>query len=222
MIENIIPNNCDDRVLARCAAALRGGALIALPTETTWVAACALSSKAGIKKLRALSGERDERHFTLLCSNVAQFSQYCSIDNRRFRLLNKYMPGPYVFILSTLHGTEKALGLKRSELGVRIPQHPVPRVLIDALGEPLYTITAKRTMIHHDSNDDNIGQNYNDELTPIPEEDLFEEAWELEDIKAFDIVIDTGEDLARHFSTVLDATSDEARILRKGAGEFPA
>lgn len=219
MIEYIIPNNIDDRVLSRTAAALRAGAVAALPTETTWITACALNSKTGIKKLRALSGERDERHWTLLCSKIAQFSNYCAIDNQCFRLINKYMPGPFVFILKTLHGTEKTLGLKRGELGVRIPKHPVPRALIDVLGEPLYTITAKRTMLNLADEDEYDFDGSEDEL-PIPETMLFDTAPELVDVRGIDIILDSGEELARQFSTIVDFCSGAPRVLRRGAGAF--
>jgi tRNA threonylcarbamoyl adenosine modification protein (Sua5/YciO/YrdC/YwlC family) len=220
MIDYVIPGNIDTRVLKRAASALREGAVAALPTETTWITACALNSGIGIKKLRALSGERDERHFTLLCSKISQFSNYCEIDNQRFRLINKYMPGPFVFILKTLHGTEKTLGLKRRELGVRIPEHTVPRALIDTLGEPLYTITAKRSMLK-DENQIEYEEDDENELHLIPEAELFESAVEMLDIKGIDLVLDSGEELQRCFSTVIDLTGTNARILRKGAGVFP-
>ena len=94
---------------------LGDGKIVALPTDTSWVAVCSHRSKEGIKRLRSISGERDERHFTLLCSDISQFCEFCRIDNSRFRLLKRLSPGPYVFILNTLLGTEKKLGLRRGD-----------------------------------------------------------------------------------------------------------
>lgn len=215
-------DNINERIIKHAAKLLHNGGIIALPTETSWIAACSSSSKEGIKKLRVLSGERDERHWTLLCSDISQFSALCVIDNRCFRVLNKYMPGPYVFILRTLHGTEKALGLRRSELGVRVSLHPVPRAVINALGTPLYTITAKRAMgTAADDELDAADGEQDDALPPIPESALFESGYELEEIQGIDMILDTGEELSRQFSTILDITKDEVRVLRRGAGEFP-
>src|SRR5215469_6450268 len=146
MIEYVVPLNIDDRVLARAARILESGGLVALPTDTSWSLVCSLKSPAGIKKLRKLSGERDERHFTLLCSDISQFGELCSLDNTRFRLIKRLSPGPYVFILKTLLGTEKALDIRRREVGVRIPGHPIPLTLIKTLNNPLYSITAKKSM----------------------------------------------------------------------------
>jgi tRNA threonylcarbamoyl adenosine modification protein (Sua5/YciO/YrdC/YwlC family) len=229
MIEYIVPTNIDDRVLARSARLLSEGALIAIPSDTSWIVVCSLHSKEGIKKLRKISGERDERHFTLLCSDISQFGEFCSIDNTRFRLLKRLSPGPYVFILKTLLGTEKALQLRRGELGVRIPDHPVPVALIKTLGSPLYSVTAKRGMTGEDANGDYAffadpprgDDSGADALPPIPEEDLFEGGWELEAVAGLDLILDTGEERPRIFSTILDVSSDEVTPLRIGAGAWP-
>ena len=221
MIEYIVPSNIDDRVLDRTARLLEGGALVALPTDTSWSIVCSIKSKAGIKKLRKLSGERDERHFTLLCSNISQFVEVCSLDNTRYRLIKSLSPGPYVFILNALSGTEKFLDIRRRELGVRIPDYPVPIRLIETLNHPLYSITAKRSMTGIDDNDTAHHEETDTELPPIPEDELFESGWELEDIDGLDLILDSGEERERIFSTILDLCSDEVKVLRKGAGHWP-
>jgi len=221
VIEYIVPSNIDDRVLDRTARLLEGGALVALPTDTSWSIVCSIKSKAGIKKLRKLSGERDERHFTLLCSNISQFVEVCSLDNTRYRLIKSLSPGPYVFILNALSGTEKFLDIRRRELGVRIPDYPVPIRLIETLNHPLYSITAKRSMTGIDDNDTAHHEETDTELPPIPEDELFESGWELEDIDGLDLILDSGEERERIFSTILDLCSDEVKVLRKGAGHWP-
>ena len=221
MIEYVVPLNIDDRALARTARVLESGGLVALPTDTSWSVVCSLKSPNGIKKLRKLSGERDERHFTLLCSCISQFGELCSLDNSRFRLINRLSPGPYVFILKTLLGTEKALDIRRKEVGVRIPDHPVPLALINTLQQPLYSITAKKSMQDNDSDDNDPGSEEQAELQPIPEDDLFEGGWELDGINGLDLVLDGGEERERIFSTILDLSGDDVKLLRQGAGAWP-
>jgi tRNA threonylcarbamoyl adenosine modification protein (Sua5/YciO/YrdC/YwlC family) len=225
MIEYVAPGNVDDRVLARTVKLLAGGGLAALPTDTSWSLVCSLESREGIKKLKSLSGERDERHFTLLCSDISQFGEFCSLDNTRFRLVKRLSPGPYVFILKTLPGTEKTLGLRRREAGVRIPDHPLPLRLLGELAHPLYSITAKRSMTPDTAASMVSGspdiQGGETEIPPIPEEDLFEGGWELEGIRGVDLILDGGEEQERIFSTILDLSGDEVRVLRRGAGPWP-
>jgi len=211
MIEYIVPGNIDDRILAKAAKLLGEGGTVAIPTDTSWSIVCSMNSRDGLKRLRSLSREKDERRFTLLCSDISQFGEFCSLDNSRFRLIKRLTPGPYVFILKTLLGTEKTLGLRRQEIGVRLPDYPVPLSLINTLCCPLYGVTAKRAMLSTEE----VGQDLTDEET------LFEGGWELEDIPNLDLVLDPGEDRKRIFTTVLDLSSGEIQVLRQGAGCWP-
>jgi tRNA A37 threonylcarbamoyladenosine synthetase subunit TsaC/SUA5/YrdC len=116
---------------------------------------------------------------------------------------------------------EKVLDIRRHEVGVRIPDHPVPISLINTLKHPLYSITAKRSMTGKfetfaKSEDDGS------ELPSILEDELFESAWELEDINGVDLILDTGEERERISSTILDMCDNEIKVLRKGAGPWPA
>jgi tRNA threonylcarbamoyl adenosine modification protein (Sua5/YciO/YrdC/YwlC family) len=232
MIEYVVPGNIDDRILLRTAELLNNGGLVALPTDTSWSLGCSLASKAGIKKLKSLSGERDERHFTLLCAGISQFGELCSLDNTRFRLIKRLSPGPYTFILKTLPGTEKILDIRRREVGIRIPGHPIPLALIRALEFPLYSITAKQSMIGREDRGNredrksreverDQGKDDDGDSLEIPEEDLFEADWELESIEGIDRIISGDEEQNRIFSTILDITGDEVRVLRRGAGPWP-
>jgi len=230
MIEYIVPSNIDDRILSRAARLLENGGLIAVPTDTSWSIVCSIKSPEAIKKLRRLSGERDERHFTLLCSGISQFVDVCKLDNTQFRLINRLTPGPYVFILSTHYGTEKYLDIRRKELGVRIPDYPVPIRLIDALRSPLYSITAKKSMCSGDEKKIPAEETANkkrlffsEEPPPlsIPEDELFENGWELENIEGLDLILDSGEERDRIFSTILDMCQEEITMLRQGAGAWP-
>ena len=144
------------------------------------------------------------------------------MNNSRFRVINRLSPGPYVFILKTLPGTEKALDIRRREAGVRIPDYPVPIRLIETLGLPLYSITANRSMTGIDDQKTESEEDSGTELPPIPEEELFESGWELENIDALDLILDSGEERERIFSTILDMCEDEVKLLRLGAGAWPA
>jgi tRNA threonylcarbamoyl adenosine modification protein (Sua5/YciO/YrdC/YwlC family) len=212
MIESVHPGNIDDRILSRSAKLLKEGAVLALPTDTSWSLVCSLHSKEGIEKLRRLSGERNPGRFTLLCSNLAQLSEFCALDNSRFRLIRKLTPGPYTIILTTLHGTEKTLGLKRAELGVRIPATDLVASLIENLGSPLYGVTAKKVLEELDEDDE---EDY------FTEDTLYEAARELEELEGVDLILDTGQELERIYSTILDMTGDDTCLVRQGAGPWP-
>jgi len=60
-----------------------------------------------------------------------------------------------------------------------------------------------------------------EELPPIPENELFENGRELEEIGEVDLILDSGEERERIFSTILDMCTDEVKLLRMGAGKWP-
>ena len=226
MIEYVVPGNIDDRILGKTAKLLNEGGTVAIPTDTSWSIVCSIESREGIKRLKVLSKERDERLFTLICSDISQFGDFCSLDNTRFRLIKRLTPGPYVFIMKTLLGTEKALSLRRHEIGVRLPDYPVPLALINYMGCPVYGITAKRNMaldLEEENSDEEPGESSfaarQGEL--YREENLFDGGWELDEIKGLDLVLDPGEDRNRIYSTVLDISSGDVQVLREGAGPWP-
>ena len=109
----------------------------------------------------------------------------------------------------------------RRETGVRIPDHSVPLALIETLAHPLYSITAKKSMRAGAEWEGGEADAGDTELPPIPEDDLFEGGWELEEIDGVNLILDSGEERERIFSTILDLSGEEVEILRRGAGPWP-
>jgi tRNA threonylcarbamoyl adenosine modification protein (Sua5/YciO/YrdC/YwlC family) len=208
MIEYVVPTNIDDRILKRAARLLQEGGLVAFPSDSSWSIGCSIQSKAGIAKLHKLKGTP---HFTptITCSDIAQWTDFTLVGTAQYRLAKTLVPGPFVFVFKSLGSFEKKFGLKRPEVGLRIPDNPVPLALIRALGSPLFTCTASRIM------------NESGWWDPVfAEENLFECGYELDDITEIDLILDSGEAQEKHLTTVIDLTEDEPRLVRQGIGEF--
>lgn len=210
MIEYVISENIDDRVLRRAADLLRTGGVVAFPTDTSWSVGCSIASKDGIARLKKLVGRQPDAPLTVICSVLQQVSELCELSTVSFRTIKRLVPGPYVFILPSTNRAAKDFDLRRGELGVRIPENPVPCALVDALGLPLLSVTAKRTLLGVDAGD-----------AEFPEELLFSAGWELDGIQGIDLVLDPGEEQERRVSTVLDLRTGEIEIVRRGAGDYP-
>ena len=213
MLEYIIAENPDARLVRRAADLLCGGGLVAVPTDTSWSILCSIASKDGVARLRRLVEKGRDRPLTVMCSSIAQVSELCDVSTSAFRVMKRLAPGPYVFILPSTNKIAKDFGLKRAELGVRIPAHRVPVSIIEALGNAVLSLTAKRSMLDRD----------HDEFTDpeFPEEALFSGGWELEDLPGIDLILDPGEGNERLLGTVLDIRSGEVEVLRLGAGVYP-
>ncbi len=210
MIEYIIPSNIDDRVLKRAADSLGAGMLVAHPTDTSWHISCAASSAKGIEALKKLKAGARAYLFTLLTNDIAHASEIAEISTAQYKIIHRLAPGPYVFVLGARKKLEKLTGLKRKEVGVRIPSDLVSRALLETLNEPLFSITASRSM-----DDQQLW------TAEFAEENLFEMGWELEDIPGIESILDSGESLDKHLTTVLNLTGPEFAIIRQGIGPAP-
>jgi tRNA threonylcarbamoyl adenosine modification protein (Sua5/YciO/YrdC/YwlC family) len=209
MIEYIVPHNIDDRILVRAASILRSGGLIAHPTDTSWHISCASSSSAGIAKLKNLKDGARGYTFTLITSEISRIAPLVDLSTSQYKLIHRLTPGPYVFVLEALRKLEKRTGMKRREVGIRIPSDPVSPAIVEALGEPIFSTTAARSM------DDPSWWH-----PEFAEENLFEMGWELEDIAGIDMILDGGEALSKTLTTVLDLTGEEVAVIREGLGPF--
>jgi len=207
MIEYVYAHNIDTRVLQRAAHLMEQGKLVAFPTDTSWSIGCSLTSAKGIEKLCQLKGDLKNKSLSVICSHISQVESISILSNRNFKLIKKLIPGPYVFVLPARKHIEKQINMKRAEIGVRIPDHPVPISLCNQLEEPFFVITASKEMSNPE---------WSDEISA--EEHLFEQGWELEEIPEVDMVIDTGDPQNKVLSTVLDMTQEPVEVLREGIG----
>jgi tRNA threonylcarbamoyl adenosine modification protein (Sua5/YciO/YrdC/YwlC family) len=68
--------------------------------------------------------------------------RFARLDTWQYRMLRACLPGPYTFLLRATRETpRRLLHERRRTIGVRIPDHPVVRLLLAELGEPLMSST---------------------------------------------------------------------------------
>jgi len=208
MVTEIRPDNLDSRVIAKAVAVWQAGGLVAFPTDSSWSVACDSHSKEGVARLKKLKGTGV---FTpaVLTSDLAQWNEFVDLDNGAFRVVKRHVPGPVVFIFPARASLKNPFAMKRLEFGIRFPDHPVPRALVEALGRPVFAITASRQLSEPGWWDDAFAQEY-----------LYESAWELEELEGVELILDPGEDQPKVLTTVVDFTSGSPVLVRQGVGEF--
>ena len=196
---DVHPVNPQVRSIRAAADIVREGGLIAYPTDSMYALGSALGNKDGKERILRLRG-LDERHdFTLVCADFAQLGQFVHVDNAVFRAVKAATPGSYTFILpATKEVPRRLLHPKKKTVGVRIPDHPVVRALLEELGEPILSSTL---------------------LLP-GEETPMTDGWQIKEEldHQLDAVIDAGEcgDVP---TTVVDLSEGYAEIARYGAGD---
>ncbi len=195
---DVHPVDPQPRVVAQTVALLRGDALIAYPTDSCYALGCILDSPTGPERIRRIRHLDDRHDFTLVCADVAQLGQYVHLDNAAFRSLKASTPGPYTFVLRASKDVpRRATNTRRKTVGVRIPDHPVPRALLRELGSPLLSSTL---------------------LLPghaLPMTDGWSIQSELDHV--VDAVLDSG-DCGTEPTTVVDWSQGWPEVVRVGAG----
>lgn len=195
------PQNPQARLLDQAVEALRGGGVIAFPTDSGYALGCGLGDKAVIERMRAIRGLGEKHHFTLMCRDLSEIATYARIGNVEYRFLKQYTPGPYTFILQATHEVPRRLQHpKRKTVGLRVPEHPLSQALLAALGEPILSTSlilpdaSEPLCDPHDINDC-IGNR-------------------------IELILDVGF-CADYPTTVIDLSSGVPMLIRRGRGEVP-
>jgi tRNA threonylcarbamoyl adenosine modification protein (Sua5/YciO/YrdC/YwlC family) len=138
----IHPQNPQVRLIRKAVDIVRQGGVIAYPTDSCYALGCHVGDKDALERIRRIR-EADKHHnFTLVCRNLAEIGRYALVDNAQFRLLKAHTPGPFTFLLPATRETPKRLQHpKRRTIGIRIPDHPVPHLIMAELDEPIMTST---------------------------------------------------------------------------------
>lgn len=193
------PDNPQPRTIGQIADVVRGGGVIAYPTDCSYALACQIGNARGVDRIREIRHLDARHHFTLVCSDFAQLSQFVQVDKAVFRAVKACTPGPYTFILPATREVPRRLQHpKKQTVGVRIPRSAVVQALLAELGEPLVSSTL---------------------LLPGDEEPMTQ-GWDIKERldHVVDAVVDAGE-CGLELSTVVDLSQDEPEILRRGAGD---
>jgi tRNA threonylcarbamoyl adenosine modification protein (Sua5/YciO/YrdC/YwlC family) len=138
----IHPTHPQPRLLTRAAEIVRGGGVIAYPTDSCYALGCHVGDKGAMERLRRIRRVDERHHFTLMCRDLSELGTYARVDNAQYRLLRALTPGSYTFILvATKDLPRRILHPRRKTIGLRVPDHAVALALLAELGEPLLSTT---------------------------------------------------------------------------------
>lgn len=128
--------------LPEAAAILRGGGLVAIPTETVYGLAANALDDAAVRSIFAAKGRPADHPLILHARNPRS---YAIFDDRAERLAG-FWPGPLTLVLPArpAAGVAQSVSGGRDTIAVRCPDHPLTLALLDAVGFPLAAPSANR------------------------------------------------------------------------------
>lgn len=188
---------------AEAVRVLEAGGLVAVPTDTVYGIAVALSTPGGIERLFAAKSRPPDKAIALLLADAEQAAEIGEITPAAAALADAFWPGGLTLVVPRRTDRELPAALTGGELapgatptvGLRVPAHDAPRALARAVG-PLPTTSANRS-----------GE---------PEA---RDAAEIEALlgDAIDLILDGGAATGGPASTVVDCTGATPAIRRAGA-----
>ena len=193
------PRRVPDGDTGRAAAieALRGGGIVALPTDTVYGIAVALDARDGIPRLFAAKSRPPDRSIALLVADRVQAEALGELDTTARALADAFWPGGLTLVVPRREGLAlpPELTSDARTIGLRVPDHAAPRALAAGVG-PLPTTSANRSGEPEARDADAIEAVLGD---------------------AIELILDGGPAPGGPASTVVDCTGPRPRVLRVGA-----
>lgn len=191
----VVPDDDAGRALA--VEVLRGGGVVAIPTDTVYGLAAAMDVPGAIDRLFVAKGRPTDRAIAVLLADLDQVAAVGQLSPSGRALGVGLWPGGLTLVVEQRAGLPlpRELTGGRDTIGVRVPDHPSPRAIAALLG-PLPTTSANV------SGEPEL-------MTAAAIEERFGGRIEL--------ILDGGPAPGGRPSTVVDVTVDPPRILREGA-----
>lgn len=197
----LYPQNPDPRRIEHIVRALRNGAVIIYPTDTIYGMGCDIHNARAVERVARIKGIKPAKNdFSFICYDLSHIADYARVSNQAFKLMKRVLPGPFTFLLEASGNVPKLLNTNKKTVGIRVPDHAIPRQIVQELGNPIITTSIR-------DEDEVIEYSTDPEL-------IFEKFQH-----QVDIVIDGGYG-GNIASTIVDATDDDFAIVRQGLGEL--
>jgi L-threonylcarbamoyladenylate synthase len=176
---------------------LRSGGLVVFPTDTLYGLGAAVSDDEAMGRLFKAKKRAAGMALPILLSEESEMERVgAPLPDLALQLASRFWPGPLTLVLRRNIGFRSLALAGRDDVAVRVPDHPIPRALIRALGEPITGTSA----------------NLSGRAPPATAEDAAEQLGE-----SVDIIIDGGRTPIGVESTVIDLVGERPRLLREGA-----
>ncbi|RAK00050.1 tRNA threonylcarbamoyl adenosine modification protein (Sua5/YciO/YrdC/YwlC family) [Larkinella arboricola] len=198
----IHPDTPEERKIHHVVDVLRNGGVIIYPTDTIYGLGCDIHNTRAIERIARIKGIKPQKNdFSFICHDLSHIADYARVGNQAFKTMKRLLPGPYTFILDVSHRVPKILHTSKRTVGIRIPDHAIPREIVKELGNPIITTTIK---------------DIEDDFDPyITDPEIIFERFQHQ----VDLVIDGGMG-GNVPSTIINATTDDFEIVRQGLGGF--
>jgi tRNA threonylcarbamoyl adenosine modification protein (Sua5/YciO/YrdC/YwlC family) len=199
-IKKIYDRNNSQELIDHVVKVLEKGGVIIYPTDTMYAMGCSIQSQQAVNRICEIKQIKPAKNrFSFICADLSSIANFAKVSDFAFKLLKRYLPGPYTFVLPASSKVPSVLVQGKKTVGIRIPDYQPILDIVKQLGHPLLTTTLPQDGL---------------EVEEYTDPSLIFERYE----NQVDLVLDGG--YGGHFpSSVIEISDDSVEIIREGAGD---
>lgn len=199
-IKKIYDRNNSQELIDHVVKVLEKGGVIIYPTDTMYAMGCSIQSQQAVNRICEIKQIKPAKNrFSFICADLSSIANFAKVSDFAFKLLKRYLPGPYTFVLPASSKVPSVLVQGKKTVGIRIPDYQPILDIVKQLGHPLLTTTLPQDSL---------------EVEEYTDPSLIFERYE----NQVDLVLDGA--YGGHFpSSVIEISDDSVEIIREGAGD---
>jgi len=199
-IKRIYDKNNSAELIDSVVAILNKGGVIIYPTDTMYAIGCSIQSQQAVNRICEIRQIKPTKNrFSFICADLSAISNFAKVSDFAFKLLKRYLPGAYTFVLPASSKVPSVLVQSKKTVGIRIPDYAPILEIVKQLGHPLLTssLPTEGFDIEDYTDPSLIAEQYGNQV---------------------DLILDGGVG-GLIPSSVIDLQDDVIDIIREGAGD---
>jgi L-threonylcarbamoyladenylate synthase len=180
----------------KAIALLRGGGVVALPTDTLYALAADALHAGAVGRVYAIKGREEGKPLPLFVSDIVMAERFVMLNGMARRLATRFWPGALTIVLPRRSNLVSDALAGGDTVAVRAPDHATVLTILDLVDGPLTATSANRSGGPDPLSAEEVRSQLGGEV---------------------DFVLDGGACPGGVASTIVDCTGDEPKVLRAGA-----
>lgn len=190
----LAPDNPNNRSVA--SILLREGGVIAFPTDTVYGLGASAFNHAAVSMLFVIKNRSRDQGVPVLIASESQLQEVASdVPDAAYALAEQFWPGGLTLVVPRRAEVPALVAGYGDTIAVRLPDHPCPQALVQALGGPITGTSANRHNGPEPSSAAEVQRQLGNRLS---------------------MILDGGESPAAVPSTIVDTTQHPPKVLRLG------
>ena len=182
----------NENIINEAVNVLAKGGVVLYPTDTVYGLGANIFNNKAVRRIFKIKQRNLLKPLSILVSNTDAIDLVSEISIYQKNTIEKYLPGPYTFILKKSHIVPRVITSGLSNVGVRVPKNEIACKLATLF--PITTTSANLS---------------DEEVLSTPDEILDQLGCDV------DLVIDVGPLDSKNASTIIDLTTPQPTFIRR-------